>query len=145
MENSANQQHESNEPSRPAEEAADSQAKAEPQSSKGGFDPIFSAMREAANDAKDAAEKAIPKVKAAASDAAYWLAYGVSFAAVFQWNVAKHLAPQRMKTGYRDGVKAGRKSAEAWMEKQKQRSDHESAPSLVPSGPCADQTQPSPA
>ena len=50
MENSANQQHESNEPSRPAEEAADPQAKAQSQSFKGGFDSIFSAMREAANE-----------------------------------------------------------------------------------------------
>ena len=145
MENTTNQQHEPNEPhgpNRPAEESAGPQAKSQTEAPKGGFDSIFCAMREAADDAKSAAGKAIPKVKSAASDAAYWITYGASFAAVFQWTVAKNLAPQSLKKGYRDGAKAGRESAEAWIEKRKQRSETSSAASTIHPDECPEQAQP---
>ena len=81
--------------------------------------PLCSAINEGAQRAKAAAEKAIPKVKAAVSDATYWLGYGVSFATVFSYTVVKELAPEVLKAGCRDGAQAGRKTAEDLASKSK--------------------------
>src|SRR5260221_572663 len=88
------------------------QARSQQEPGKCIMDSLGSAMRKGAEDARKAAEEAIPKVKSATSDAAYWMAYGISFAAVFQWTAAKNLTPECVKSGYRDGVKAGREAAE---------------------------------
>ena len=73
---------------------------------------LRSAVNEGSHGAKAAAEKAIPKVKAAVSDATYWLGYGVSFATVFSYTVIKELAPEALKRGCRDGAAAGQRTAE---------------------------------
>jgi hypothetical protein len=70
-----------------------------------------SAINEGAQQARVAAEKAIPKIKAAVSDATCSLGYGVSFAAVFSYTLATELAPEVLKTGSRDGAAAGKKAA----------------------------------
>src|SRR5690349_11369692 len=77
-------------------------------------DAVFSALNKGAEDARKAAEEALPRIKAAASEAAYWTAYGTAFAAVFQWTLVKHLTPETVKSGCRDGVKAGKDAAEKW-------------------------------
>lgn len=123
--------------------SADPQAKSEPQTGKGLFDSASSAFREGAEDAKRAAKEAIPKLKSAAADAVYWAGYGVAYAAVFQWTVAKQLTPESLKAGWRDGVKAGRTAAENWMDNLKQRKvDPTADPSAAAGGP-GQQTQPS--
>jgi len=75
------------------------------------FEPLCAAAGEGAHRARAAAEKAIPKIKAAAWCATYWLGYGASFASVFSYCVAKELAPEALKAGCRDGAQAGRKGA----------------------------------
>ena len=76
------------------------------------FESVRCAVNEGARQARAAAEKAVPKVKAALSDTAYWAAYGVSFASVFSYTVVTELAPEVLKTGGRDGAQAGRRAAE---------------------------------
>ena len=57
----------------------------------------------------------MPRIKAAATEAAYWTAYGVTFAAVFQWTLIKSLrVPEPIKTGSADGAKAGKEAADHW-------------------------------
>jgi hypothetical protein len=73
---------------------------------------LCAAVNEGSQRAKAAAEKAIPKVKAAVSDATYWLGYGVSFATVFSYTVIKELAPEVLKRGWRDGAQAGQRAAQ---------------------------------
>ncbi len=106
---------------------------------------IRSAMRQAATDAREAADRAVPKVKSAAEDAVYWMAYGVSFAAVFQWHVAKHLAPDCLKAGNRDGVKKGRESAEEWMAKRSQTEEQHSGLTVAVAAASSGQSTGSPA
>jgi hypothetical protein len=75
------------------------------------FEPLCSAVNDGAHRARAAAEHAIPKVKAAITGATYWLGYGVSFASVFTYTVAKELAPESLKAGCRDGASAGKNRA----------------------------------
>ena len=84
------------------------------------LESLRSAVNEGAQQAKAAAEKAIPKVKAAVSGAAYWLGFGASFASVFSYTVAKELAPEILKAGLRDGAQAGQKKGEQWVSKLKE-------------------------
>jgi hypothetical protein len=81
-------------------------------SSKRVFDSVRDAINEGAQQARAAAEEAIPRVRAAVNDATYWLGYSVSFAAVFSYTVVTELAPEVLKTGAHDGTEAGRKAAE---------------------------------
>jgi len=119
MDNTTNQhsEHADN----PPEETAGAQGKPEPESSVLGA--LGAGIRRGAEDAKTAAQKAAPKIKSAAADTVYWTAYGVSFAAVFQWTLAKNLVPESLKSGCRDGVRAGREIAEKWIERLKQRKE----------------------
>ena len=87
------------------------------------LESLCSAVNEGAQQAKAAAEKAIPKVKAAASSATYWLGFGASFATVFSYTVVRELAPEILKTGLRDGAQAGQKRAEGWASKLKSQPD----------------------
>src|SRR5437868_13096970 len=79
---------------------ADSGSQSEPQNDQSSYSGhrVFESMRRAINDgaqqARAAAEKAVPKIKAAVSDATYGLGYGVSFAAVFSYTIATELAPE---------------------------------------------------
>ena len=77
-------------------------------------DSLRSAFQKAADDARKAADEAIPRIKAAAAEAAYWTSYGVTFAAVFQWTLVKGLTPESVKSGSADGAKAGKQTAERW-------------------------------
>ena len=99
---------------------------------------VLSALRKGAKDAKEAAERAIPRIKSAAADAAYWTAYGVSFAAVFNWTLAKGLTPECVKSGVRDGVKAGRDAAQQVGQSVKSGKKAESAGSVALIGPSID-------
>src|ERR1041384_2787488 len=127
MDNTTNPQNEHNASDRPAQDGSSAQAKE--QSGKRIFDSIGSAMRRGAEEASSAAGKAIPKLKSAAADAIYWAAFGVSFAAVFQWTVARKVTPEFVKSGCRDGVKAGRAAAEDWVDALRQRKEKANAPS----------------
>jgi len=115
MDNTANPQNEHSDGQRVANEAASAQAQPQPDRS------FLSGLKKGAEDARSAADKAIPTVKSAAADAVYWTAYGVSFAVVFQWELAKGLTPESLKSGLRDGVVGGRDAAAKWIEKLKQR------------------------
>ena len=104
------------------------------------IEPLCSAVNAGAQRAKAAAEKAIPKVKAAASGATYWLGYGMSFATVFSYTIVKELAPEVLKAGWRDGAQAGRRTAEEFASKSEAQPEaHGSTPSpgTDPSAPAA--------
>ena len=76
------------------------------------LEPLRSAMNEGTQRAKAAAEKAVPRIKAAVSGATYWLGFGVSFATVFSYIVVRELAPEALKAGWRDGANAGERTAD---------------------------------
>jgi hypothetical protein len=101
------------------------------------LDSVRDAINEGAQQARAAAEEAIPKVRAAVSDATYWLGYGVSFAAVFSYAVVAELAPEVLKTGARDGREAGRKAAEGFNRGVRTQGS-ESAASTEPPPPVID-------
>ena len=134
MDNTTN--HHSEYADNPPEETASSQAKPEPESSV--LSALGAAIRRGAEDAKNATQEAAPKIKSAATDTAYWTAYGVSFAAVFQWTLAKNLIPECLKSGCHDGVKAGREAAEKWIEKLKQRKQKTPVASSDQTGPSSE-------
>jgi len=138
MENPANPQSEHDNSDRATEETTGAQANPQPQPQRPVFDALRDAIRKGAEDAKAAAEKTIPKVKSAAAGAAYWTAYGVSFAAVFQWTLAKGLTPESVKAGFSDGVKGGAEAAEKWIEKLKHRKEQ----AIDPTSPSPEAVQP---
>jgi hypothetical protein len=109
------------------------------------FETLRSAMNEGAHRAKDAAEKAIPKVKAAVSDATYLLGYGISFAAVFSYIVIKELAPKVLKGGCRDGAQAGQKTAEDLASKFNEQPGAQGATPSTGAASTGPATQPGPA
>ncbi len=145
MDNTANPQNEQSNDNRPSEENPGRLATLQQPPGKTAFESFRSAFRQGAEDARDAAERAIPHIKSAAADATYWMAYGVSFAAVFQWTVIRNLAPESLKSGCRDGVKAGKESADQWIEKLKQTKESPVASPAAEAGPSGETTQPSPA
>ena len=120
MDNAANPQREHSDGDQVAGATTGAQAEPQPQHERRVFEDFRDAIRKGAEDARTAAEKTIPKVKSAAADAVYWTAYGVSFAAVFQWTLAKGLAPESLKSGFRDGVKAAEEAARWWTDKLRQ-------------------------
>jgi len=136
MDNSANPQIEHSEGNRAADETAGAQA--QPQLDRS----FLSGLRKGTEDARSAAAKAVPKVKSAADGAVYWTAYGVSFAAVFQWELAKGLTPENLKSGVRDGVAGGRKAAEKWINRLRQRKEDAPEAMADPGNPPADAAQP---
>src|SRR5216683_6222142 len=129
MDNTANPQYEQSDGGRVADATTSAQAKPQPQHERRVFDDLRDAIRRGAEDARTAAEKTIPKVKSAAAEAVYWTAYGVSFTAVFQWTLAKGLAPESLKSGFRDGVKAAEETARKWTDKLRQRKEKATDPS----------------
>jgi hypothetical protein len=142
MDNSANQQNSHTEGgARPADETTSEHGKP-PQLEGCVLASLCSAMRKGAEEARTAAEKAVPKLKSAAADVVFWAAYGVSFAAVFQWTLARNLAPQSMKAGCRNGAKAGREAAERLAEKLRHCKDQATATSPDQTGPGAEAIQP---
>jgi len=114
----------------------------EPQPGRPVFDALHDALRRGAEDARTAAEMTIPKVKSAAADAVYWTAYGASYAAVFQWTFVKGLAPESLKSGCRDGVKAAEEAARRWTDKLRQRKEKATDASPDPTGPSPEAVQP---
>jgi hypothetical protein len=84
------------------------------------FDNLLSAMRKGAEDAKIAAERALPKVKAAAAQADYWAEYGISFATSFTATLAGEITPEPLKNGWRTGVRAGKEAALRWATEMRQ-------------------------
>jgi hypothetical protein len=92
------------------------------QSGRCAFEPLCSAAGEGARRARAAAERAIPRIRAAAWCATYWLGYGASFATVFSYRVAKELAPEALKAGCRDGTKTAGNVADDLVAKLRARS-----------------------
>ena len=141
MDNTTNPQNDQKASDRTAEETASTQAKSQEQPEKCVLGSVCSAISKGVEDAMNAAEKAIPKVKAAVTDAAYWTAYGVSFAVVWHWTVARHLTPECLKSGYRDGAKAGREAAEKWVDQLKTGKQGATAASPDQTGPSTEGAQ----
>jgi hypothetical protein len=75
------------------------------------FEAIGSALRRGAEDARPAAEGALPRLKSVLNSAVYWTAYGLSYGAIFQWTLAK--------AGSLEGVRKGRSTAEQCLERLK--------------------------
>ncbi len=142
MDNTANPQREHSDGDRVADATAGVQAEPQPQHERRVFEDLRDAIRRGAEDARTAAEKTIPKVKSAAADAVYWTAYGVSFAAVFQWTLAKGLAPESLKSGFRDGVKAAEEAAQRWTDKLRQRKEQTTDATPDQTGASAEAVQP---
>src|SRR5207237_9419776 len=126
---------------RAAGETSGAPADPHPESEGPVFHSFRDAIRNGAEDARTAAEKTIPKVKSAAAGAVYWTAYGVSFAAVFQWTLAKGLTPESLKSGVRDGVAGGRKAAEKWINRLRRRKEDAPEAMANPGNPPADAAQ----
>src|SRR5207237_8443625 len=124
-----------------ADETTSAQARPQPQPETSLLGALGAGIRQGAEDAITAAEKTIPKVKSAAADAAYWTAYGVSFAAVFQWTLAKGLAPESLKSGFRDGVKAAEEAAQRWTDKLRHRKEQATNATPAQAGPSAEAVQ----
>ncbi len=124
------------------EETPGAQAERQPQPERRALDALRDAFRSGAEDARTAAEKAIPIVKSAAAGAVYWTAYGAAFAAVFHWTFAKGLAPESLKSGFHDGVKGGTEAAEKWIEKLKRRKEKATNAATEQAGPATDAIQP---
>jgi hypothetical protein len=143
MENSANPQSDPSDNSHAKEETSTGQAKPQPQW--GAFDSLLDAIHKGAEDARTAAEKAVPKVKSAAAGAVYWTAYGVSFATVFQWTLAKGLTPESLRSGFHEGVRCGAKAAEKWIEKLKRGKEQATGATPDPTSPSPEAAQPGPA
>jgi hypothetical protein len=78
------------------------------------FHPVACALRRGKDDAKSAAGEALPKIKSALSKAACHAAYGLSFAAAFQWAFLKNACPDILKTASRDGASNGAGAGERW-------------------------------
>ena len=134
MDNSTTPQNKPGDKDHETGEAASAQPQPQPQADRS----FLGGLRQGAEDARAAAEKAIPKVKSAAADAAYWTAYGVSFAAVFHWALAKGFTPESVKSGVRDGVKAGAEAAQRWMDKLRQRKEETAKGAPDQAGTSAD-------
>ncbi len=96
------------------------------------FDSLANAVRKGAEDARREVDQGLPHLKQAASDAAYWTAYGVCFAAVFNWTLVKIITPERVKVGCKDGVRAGREAAENWVAEMRRRNDPKPTALLMP-------------
>ena len=142
MENPPNPQSDHSDSDQVTEETASAQAEPQPKPERLVFDALRDAIRKGAEDARTAAEKTIPKLKSAAADAVYWTAYGVSFAAVFQWTLAKGLAPESLKSGLRDGVKTAEEAAQRWSNKLRQRKEQATDATPHQAGPPAAAVQP---
>ena len=129
----------------PASDHASDQQETRSEQSRAGelFESIRSAILQGAEDARRAAEEAIPKVKAAASAATYLTVYGLAYAAVFHWTVAMQLTPDSVKEGCRDGANAGRDAAQELMRNLKRR-QAEATSTPPPAGPVGEAAQPSP-
>jgi len=140
MDNTANQPSEHSD--RTTGETASTQGDPQSQPETRVLGALSSGIRQGAEDARIAAENALPKVKSAAAGAVYWTAYGVSFAAVFQRSLAKGLAPESLKSGVRDGVKAAEAAAQKWIEKLSQRKEKATDATPDQAGPSADAVQP---
>ena len=141
MDNTTNPLSEHSKGERTADETAAAQANSQPQPERRVWDALRDGLRRGAEDARTAAEKAVPKVKSAAADAVYWTAYGVSFAAVFQWTLAKGLAPESLKSGFRDGVKGAEEAAQRWTDKLRQRKVKATGATPCQAGPSAEPSQ----
>ena len=142
MDNTANPECEHSDGDRVAGVTTSAPAEPQPQHERRVFEDFRDAIRKGAEDARTAAEKTIPKVKSAAADAVYWTAYGVSFAAVFQWTLAKGLAPESLKSGFRDGVKAAEEAAQRWTDKLRQRKEQATNATPDQAGRSAEAAQP---
>ena len=142
MEYPPNPEGEHNNGDRATDATPNAEANPQPQAERRVFDAFREALRRGAEDARTAAEKAVPKVKSAAADAVYWTAYGVSFATVFQWTFAKGLAPESLKAGFRDGVKAASDAAERWTEKLTRRNEQTTDATANAADPSAGAVQP---
>lgn len=78
------------------------------------FDRMCSGFRRGAEDARQAAQEAVPKLRSLAAQVAYGVAYGLSYGGTFGFTVANELCPPVIKDGLRDGVQQGRTAAEAF-------------------------------
>src|SRR5213083_778618 len=145
MDNAANPQREHSDGDQVAGATTGAQAEPQPQHERRVFEDFRDAIRRGAEDARTAAEKTIPKVKSAAADTVYWTAYGVSFAVVFQWTLAKGLTPESLKSGVRDGVKAAEEAALKWTDKLRQRKEKATDAATGQANQSAAAVQPGPA
>ncbi len=95
------------------------------------FRPVADALKKGAADARKSAEEAAPKIRSALARAAYDVSYGLSFAAAWQYTVAKLLCPEVVKQGMKDGVRKGSEPGERFA--QPKQAD---SPTPAPPGPA---------
>lgn len=95
------------------------------------FEDLASAFKEAARkgrtDAKQAFEQAVPKLKQDFNKGAHDLAYAVSFAAAFGYEILRELTPDTLANGAREGQEAGRRAANDAIRRQRERQAREAA------------------
>ena len=127
---------------RAADETAGARPKPQPLPERPALNSLRDAIRKGAEDARTAAEQTIPNVKSAAASAAYWTAYGVSFAAVFHWALATGFTPESLKSGVRDGVQCGREAAAKWIETLRQRKARATDATPIQPSPSGEAAQP---
>ncbi|MBI5386052.1 MAG: hypothetical protein HZA90_15360 [Verrucomicrobia bacterium] len=124
----------------PADPQAASSPDHTPQPKPSAFDPLRRALHQGADDARAAAEAAVPKLKRWVAEAARHTAYGAAYAVAFQFTAARLLCPEVIKDGCRRGSQAGATAAERWVERMWQQKN---AAATSPS-PFAEPLSPSP-
>lgn len=82
----------------------DQSSQPRPDHGQSALESLRSAVHEGAREARIAAEKAAPKIKAALSDATYFIGFGISFASVFTIALTKELAHEFGKSRQRDNA-----------------------------------------
>jgi hypothetical protein len=93
-------------------------------------------VNDGASRARRAADQTAPKIKSVAEGAAYWAAFGISYASVFSWTLAKNLAPESAKAGYRAGCTSGKQAAETAEDRLRRRGEAPAAGNEPDSGTC---------
>ncbi len=87
------------------------------------FQSLCNAVNDGASRARRAADQTAPKIKSVAEGAAYWAAFGISYASVFSWTLARNLAPESAKAGYRAGCSSGKQAAETAEDRLRRRGE----------------------
>jgi hypothetical protein len=97
------------------------------------LDSLLDSLRRGAQEARRAADRALPRVKTAAAEADYW--GGLAFAASFAAALVAEVTPEAAKRGCREGSQAGKQAARNWTREAKDATSTDTAvPPLLAQG-----------
>lgn len=100
-----------------------------PGSSKEAFKDLADAAKKAFDagkrDASQAAKNAVPNFKEGVRDSVYDVTYTLAYGAVFAATLIRNIVPEAMTTGFAEGADSGRKAADIFAAKQKEKREKE--------------------